>query len=81
MWSVVVQRITVDNTSGRVLRRVDIKGDERPRDLHKPLPKKITSVKTVLVYKRVAGHPDPGVPLTDPDRPELDDEPGMRTSA
>ncbi|CAE7350344.1 RE1 [Symbiodinium sp. CCMP2592] len=76
MWSDVVQRITVDNVSGRVIRREDIKGDERSRDLHKPLPRRLTSLKTVLVYKRVAGHPDPGVPLTDPDRPELDNEPG-----
>ncbi|CAE7318488.1 RE1 [Symbiodinium sp. CCMP2456] len=75
MWSDVVQRVTVDNATGQVIRREDIKGDERSRDLHKPLPKRLKSVKTVLVYKRVAGHPDPGVPLHDPDRPERDDEP------
>ena len=75
MWCDVVQRITVDNETGQVVRREDFNGDERPRDLHKPLPKRLKSVKTVLVYKRVAGHPDPGVDLTDPDRPELDDEP------
>ena len=61
MWCDVVQRISIDNTSGRVLRREDIKGDERSRDLHKPLPKKVVSLKMVLVYKRVTGHPDPGV--------------------
>ena len=75
MWCDVVQRITVDNTNGRVIRREDIKGDERSRDLHKVLPKRLTSIKTILVYKRVSGHPDPGVPLADPDRPELDGDP------
>ena len=75
MWSDVVQRITVDNETGRVIKREDIRGNEASRDLHKPLPKKLKSVKTVLVYKKVSGHPDPGVPLSDPDRPELDDEP------
>ena len=75
MWCDVVQRITVDNTNGRVIRREDIKGDERSRDLHKALPKRLTSIKTILVYKRVSGHPDPGVPLADPDWPELDVDP------
>ncbi|CAE7348803.1 RE1, partial [Symbiodinium necroappetens] len=75
MWSDVVQRITVDNETGRVIKREDIRGNEASRDLHKPLPKKLKSIKTVLVYKKVVGHPDPGVLLSDPDRPELDDEP------
>ena len=75
MWSDVVQRVTVDNVTNRVIRREDITGKESSRDLHKPLPKRLTSIKTILVYKRVHGHPDPGVPLSDPDRPELDDEP------
>ena len=52
MWNHVVQRITVDNETGRVIEREDISGNERSRDLHKTLPRKLTSVK-----KKVDGHP------------------------
>ena len=61
MWGDVVQRVTIDNGTGEIIRRETITGREKPKDLCKPLPERVKSVKTVLVYKRVRGRPDPGV--------------------
>ena len=73
MWSDVLQRVSIDNDSGKVIKRENFTGNETSRDLHRPLPAKVKSLRTVLVYKKVRGHPDPGEPLDHPDRPELDD--------
>ena len=75
MWSDVIQRVTIDNRSGEVIRRENITGKEKSKDLHRPLPEKVKSVKTNLVYKRVRGHPDPGVDLSDVERPDREGQP------
>ena len=72
MWSDVVQRVTIDNDTNEVLKRENINGNERPQDLHRHLPRPVRSLRTVLVYKKVTGHPDPGTELTSPDQPERD---------
>ena len=72
MWCDVVQRVTIDNDTNEVLKRENIHGNERPHDLHRQLPRQVRSLRTVLVYKKVTGHPDPGTELTSPDQPERD---------
>ena len=57
-----------------MIKREDIRGDEAPRDLCRLLPEKVRSLRTVLVYKKVVGHPDPGEPLSVTDRPELSED-------
>ena len=75
MWSDVVQRVTVDNSDGKVIKRETFTGNELSRDLHKPLPGHVKSIKTILVYKRRQGHPDPGVDMSDAERPESEGAP------
>ena len=72
MWSDVVQRISIDNDTGQVIKRENFNGTETSKDLHRQLPVQVRSLRTVLVYKRVDGHPDPGQPLEQADRPEVD---------
>ena len=75
MWSDVVQRVTIDNATNKVNKRETITGQEVPRNLHKPLPEHVKSIKTILVYKRRQGHPDPGVDLSDAEHPEKESAP------
>ena len=75
MWSDVVQRVTIDNATGEVVKKENVTGKELPKQLHKPLPSHVKSVKTVLVYKRVRGHPDPGVDISDAEHPEREGAP------
>ena len=75
MWCDVVQRVTINNATGEVIKRENVSGKETPKQLHKPLPPGVKSIKTVLVYKRVQGHPDPGVDFADLDRPEEEGAP------
>ena len=62
LWGDVVQRITVDHDTGKVICVEDVTGKEQARQLHRALPEEVKTVRTILVYKKVAGHPDPGVP-------------------
>ena len=78
MWCDVVQRVTINNATGEVIKRENVNGKESPKQLRKPLPPGVKSIKTVLVYKRVQGHPDPGVDFADPDRPEEEGAPHER---
>ena len=75
MWSDVVQRVTIDTATGEVVKKENVTGKELPKQLHKPLPSHVKSVKTVLVYKRVRGHPDPGVDISDAEHPEREGAP------
>ena len=50
-----------------------IAGSEVSRDLLKLLPTAGKSLRTVFLYKKVDGHPDPGVDLTDQEALERDD--------
>eukprot|EP00439_Symbiodinium_sp_Y106_P072909 s1629_g13.t1 len=75
MWPDVVQRVTIDNATGEVVKKENVTGKELPKQLHKPLPSHVKSVKTVLVYKRVRGHPDPGVDISDAEHPEREGAP------
>ena len=59
-----------------MIKREDIKRGEPPRELHRLLPCQVNSLRALLVYKKVAGHPDPGVNLLihdHADQPERDD--------
>lgn len=63
MWCDVVQRVTIDNDTNEILKRENIRGDELPRDLHRLLPRQVRSLRTVLVYKKVTGHPESALKL------------------
>ena len=75
MWSDVVQRVTIDNDTGKILKKESFTGQEESRSLHRPLPASVRSIKTILVYKRRQGHPDPGVDMSDEEHPEKEGAP------
>ena len=79
LWGDVVQRITVDNATGRVICAEEIDHREPPKKLNRALPEHVRSIRTTLIYKKVEGHPNPGVEYDAPDPPpteELADEDG-----
>ena len=62
LWSDVVQRITANHETGGVICVEEITGKENSRQLHRDLPDDVKVIRAILVYEKVAGHPDPGVP-------------------
>ena len=73
LWSDVVQRITVDNATGRVICMEEFDGKETTQKLHRALPEHVKSIRTTLIYRKVDGHPQPGVKYEAPDPEPMDD--------
>ena len=61
-----MRRITTDIKTGKVIADEEFDGTDSARLLHKFLPDWVSHISTVLIYKKVGGHPNPGVPLNDP---------------
>ena len=65
LWGDVVRRITLDIDSNRVIKDEAISGEIPVKQLYDKLPTGTKNIQTVLIYKKVQGHPDPGIPCSD----------------
>ena len=75
LWSDMVQRITINHDSGKVICVEDVTGKEPSKHLRRALPEGVKTIRTIPVYKKVAGHPDPGVSYnSSEDKPPADED-------
>eukprot|EP00913_Durusdinium_trenchii_P018599 g17477.t1 len=69
LWGDVVKRITLDLEQNRITQEKDITPNMTVHQLHEKLPEGVRSIETILVYRRLPDHPDPGIPFEPPPDP------------
>ena len=60
-----MRRITVDLDRNQVIQDEAVSGEISVRQLHEKLPAGVETIETLLVYRKVEGHQDPGQSLGD----------------
>ena len=66
LWSDVIKRITIDLVTNKTILEEDIYPGMAVHQIHARLPTESKDIETVLIYRQVPDHPDPGVPFEPP---------------
>ena len=63
VWSDVTRRVTPDIDTNQIIADEQITPGMTVHQVHRKLPTGVKNIETMLIYKKVSGHPQPGEPF------------------